>query len=314
MFCGEEAVLEGRLHMAAQNLSGQVKAQVYGAVGQGLEELLSKNTSEGEGLGHSYFELLDWAGIDVSKEVLRRARELFLEAAGFCLDNTLLEGHSYGERLLSFAFNSPLLADRRTKEGHCVALLKEPQATETSTLEARLKLEECWEPPGLLEMSGHLAILQSGEGDVALLAYKEAETFEDILCFELLEALRRGYTLGRCKLCKNVFLIRDKRRHDYCGRPFEGGRSCKQQGPKRAFMERLEEDEVLAMYTQVYNRYYARYLRSLGAGGDLEVIKAEFREWSQRAQSRRQGYLEGKITGNELIKELEVSETVAGAE
>lgn len=297
VFSGEDAVLKGRLHMVAKNTSGEIKGESYGGVGYGLEELLGGTTAPQP--GHSYFKLLEWAGVRVDKGVLEAAREVFLEAAGFCLDNTLLEGHGYGERLLSFAFNSPLLSDRRIREGHCVVLLEGSQGV------TKKALEDCWEPPGLLEMSGHLAKLQSGEGDVALLAYREAETFEDIICFELLEALRRGYTLGRCKLCKKVFLIRDKRRHDYCDRPFQGGRSCKQQGPKRAFMERLEDDGVLALYTQVYNRRYARYIRAVAAGGDLEGVKGAFRAWSQRAQSLRQGYLDGNIPGETLVKELE---------
>lgn len=70
-----------------------------------------------------------------------------------------------------------------------------------------------------------------------------------------------------------------------------------------------ENDKYLKEYDRIYNRYYTRAERFNYADFEngrkkIEYSFDDFFEWSQMASYERKQYLEGSISGVELIKSI----------
>lgn len=153
--------------------------------------------------------------------------------------------------------------------------------------------------------------ITGADAEVFLASYVAAESLEDLMFYIFSEMLRQGMALRRCRLCRRYFALPDRRRRDFCDRPYPPAsaarekasekknrrRTCKQAGAKIFYNRRVEEDMFLQAYNTTYNRMYARYFRNRDFGGT-------FHAWTQRAQTARQDYLDGTLTGMELLKIL----------
>lgn len=72
---------------------------------------------------------------------------------------------------------------------------------------------------------------QDGEG-VSLMPYYFIEYLDEILYFESSEMLKNAKFVKRCKLCSRYFVLTDKRKRDFCDRPYKDNRTCKQMDAK----------------------------------------------------------------------------------
>lgn len=77
--------------------------------------------------------------------------------------------------------------------------------------------------------------LHKNKTGVSLLPHYFVETLDEMLTFELLEMLKRGYTVKCCRNCGKYFIQTDKRKRFYCSRKDENGRTCQQKGSKYAY-------------------------------------------------------------------------------
>lgn len=56
------------------------------------------------------------------------------------------------------------------------------------------------------------------------------ETLDELLYFELMQAMAAGTVIRRCKLCNKYFLLVDPRQQ-YCDRPYSNEKTCREVGP-----------------------------------------------------------------------------------
>jgi hypothetical protein len=106
---------------------------------------------------------------------------------------------------------------------------------------------------------------------------------------------------------KYPYVLADKRKRDYCDRPYKGKRTCKQIGAKQKFNQSVEDDTYLQEFQRVYNRMYSRYYRMDAWDSDRQTNKLpeeQFRAWIAEASKARQAYKAGDISGEEMLKRL----------
>ncbi|WP_312636308.1 DUF6076 domain-containing protein [Oscillibacter sp.] len=111
--------------------------------------------------------------------------------------------------------------------------------------------------------------------------------------------------MKQCKLCGRYFVLTDKRKRDFCDRPYKGKRTCKQVGAKR-----IESDTFLLQYLTGYNKVYSRRYRAAGKyAGDhsgKDLSEEQFKAWSSAASQARRDYVDGKISGVEMLARARV--------
>lgn len=112
-----------------------------------------------------------------------------------------------------------------------------------------------------------------------------------MLFFEFAEMLKNG----------QYFVLSDKRKRNFCDRPFEGKRTCKQVGAKLFFEKGVEADTFLLQYLIEYNKVYSRRYRAAG-----KYAGEQFKSWSAAASQARRDYVEGKISGVEMPARVRV--------
>ncbi|WP_333648683.1 DUF6076 domain-containing protein [Lacrimispora sp.] len=69
--------------------------------------------------------------------------------------------------------------------------------------------------------------------------YFAIQSLEEMLYLELMEMIKRGIRVKRCVLCDRYFVLVDKRKGDYCDRPYKGQRTCRQVGASRSLTSQL---------------------------------------------------------------------------
>ncbi|OPX83587.1 MAG: hypothetical protein A4E53_04534 [Pelotomaculum sp. PtaB.Bin104] len=112
----------------------------------------------------------------------------------------------------------------------------------------------------------------------------------------------------RCKLCGRYFVLADKRKRDFCDRPYKGKRTCKQVGAKLFFEKGIEADEFLQQYLTEYNKVYSRRYRAAEKFeveiGGKDLTEEQFKVWSAAASQARRDYVEGNISGEEMLAKM----------
>ncbi|MEA4932260.1 MAG: DUF6076 domain-containing protein [Lawsonibacter sp.] len=117
--------------------------------------------------------------------------------------------------------------------------------------------------------------------------------------------LKNGQHVKRCKLCGRYFVLADKRKRDFCDRPYKGKRTCKQVGAKLFFEKGIDADAFLQQYLTEYNKVYSHRYRATRkyveehSGKDL--TEEQFNAWVAAASHTRSDYVEGNISGEEML-------------
>ena len=131
-----------------------------------------------------------------------------------------------------------------------------------------------------------------------------------MLFFEFTEILKTGQYVKRCKLCTQYFVLTDKRKRDFCDRPYKGKRTCKQVGAKLFFEKGIEADTFLLQYLTEYNKVYSHRYRAAGkyAGehSGRNLTEEQFKAWSSAASQARRDDVEGTISGEEMLARVRV--------
>lgn len=224
-------------------------------------------------------------------------QEVFREAVDMCLDRENRPDKIMSERLCAFMAAHLEFRDAAVKMQFTL-LPKKKGKVDIDMLrdihDWKLTAQE-----DLLEI-----MHQDGEG-VSLMPYYLIEYLDEMLFFEFTEMLKNGQFVKRCKLCGRYFVLTNKRKRDFCDRPYKGKRTCKQVGAKLFFEKEIEVDAFLQQYLTEYNKVYSRRYRAAGKyaeeHGGKDLTEEQFRAWSAAASQIRRGYVEGKISGEEML-------------
>ncbi len=150
---------------------------------------------------------------------------------------------------------------------------------------------------------------QDGKG-VSLMPYYLIEYLDEMLYFEFTEMLKNGQFVKRCKLCNRYFVLTDKRKRDFCDRPYKDGRTCKQVGAKLFYDKGVAGSTTLLAFLTEYNKVYSRRYRATCksetelSGKDMSA--EEYASWAKLARQARSDYLDEKITGEEMLAKIKL--------
>ena len=129
--------------------------------------------------------------------------------------------------------------------------------------------------------------------------YYLIEYLDEMLYFEFTEMLKNGQLVKCCKLCNRYFVLTDKRKRDFCDRPYKDGRTCKQVGAKFFYDKGVAGSTTLLAFLTEYNKVYSRRYRAADknetelSGKDMSV--EEYASWAKLARQARSDCLDGKL-------------------
>lgn len=124
------------------------------------------------------------------------------------------------------------------------------------------------------------------------------QSMYDIIEFSLRECLKRKIMMRICKNCGKYFALTVHGSTEYCSRVFDDrGRTCKDVGAMRQYMQTHAQDELLKIYRREYKRRFA-WIR---AG---KIAPEDFSDWSETARREKARCEAGEISEDEFIKWL----------
>ena len=117
--------------------------------------------------------------------------------------------------------------------------------------------------------------------------------------------------IARCDYCWGWFIPKTKKATRYCDRVTDGF-PCKQRGArfKRNLIE--EQDGALRVCNQLRDRMYARFLRWQDAvptecANLIPMDYDQYTAWSENARLARMEYLDGKLTAEEFLRQIDMT-------
>lgn len=129
--------------------------------------------------------------------------------------------------------------------------------------------------------------------------------------FQLLYIMLKEFTLfktlpiRKCKNCGNFFMAQNRKDELYCNNLFEDtGKTCKQLGAMSTYIQKLEENPVLALYKNMIKRKHMRVKRN----PDNIDLSTAFEDWKEKAKIQFEKYKNDEITDIEFEKWLNENE------
>ena len=124
------------------------------------------------------------------------------------------------------------------------------------------------------------------------------ESIYDLIDFSLRECVRQRIAMRTCKNCGKYFALTVHGSTEYCSRVFDArGRTCKEVGAMRQYVQNHAQDELLKIYRREYKRRFA-WIR---AG---KISQEAFSAWSKEAQREKEKCETGKISKDEFTQWL----------
>lgn len=119
--------------------------------------------------------------------------------------------------------------------------------------------------------------------------------------FVLQRFIANQYKVCWCEGCGKYFVPKTKKKTLYCDRVLNNGKTCKQYAPYVKKKMRESNDEFFGTYAKIENKLRKRMERN-GAWGDNYL---EFCEWKNNANAVKFLYLDGKISAEDAVREIE---------
>ena len=224
-------------------------------------------------------------------------QKVYSEALEFCLNMQVLAEHTLSERYIMFCNLHPDFTQHMLHSMYGIAPVAHGQFDTSKLIQ--------FDDPGEVDVKRVLQdIHRDSDYTVSLWQYFVIQSLEEMLYLEFMEMIKRGIRIKRCILCDRYFLLADKRKRDYCDRPYKDKRTCKQIGAKQRFTQSVEQDSFLQEFQRIYNRMYSRYYRMDSWETDHSTNKMteeEFKSWIADASKARQEYKSGRISGEEML-------------
>ena len=114
----------------------------------------------------------------------------------------------------------------------------------------------------------------------------------------LRECVQQRIAMRTCKNCGKYFALTVHGSTEYCSRVFDSrGRTCKEVGAMRQYLQSHAQDELLKIYRREYKRRFA-WIR---AG---KISQEAFSAWSKEAQKEKEKCEAGEISQGEFAQWL----------
>lgn len=148
------------------------------------------------------------------------------------------------------------------------------------------------------------AFLSAGERvfQYPLMSY-ECETIEDACIASLHFLITHKFHIRKCKNCGRYFVAYYRSDTEYCDRqsPYNASKTCKQDGPSRAYRDAMGTDEVKKVFHKIDS---ARRMR-VSRNPDNKDILDEYEAWRDAMKKMRKKYKSGAITPAQFVEWLE---------
>lgn len=120
----------------------------------------------------------------------------------------------------------------------------------------------------------------------------------DLIDFSLRKCVQEKIMMRTCKNCGKYFALTVHGSTEYCNRVFDSrGRTCKEVGATRQYLQSHAQDELLKIYRREYKRRFA-WIR---AG---KISQEAFSAWSKEAQKEKEKCENGEISQKEFTQWL----------
>ena len=120
----------------------------------------------------------------------------------------------------------------------------------------------------------------------------------DLIDFSLRKCVQEKIMMRTCKNCGKYFALTVHGSTEYCSRVFDSrGRTCKEVGAMRQYLQSHAQDELLKIYRREYKRRFA-WIR---AG---KISQEAFSAWSKEAQKEKEKCEAGEISQGEFVQWL----------
>ena len=118
--------------------------------------------------------------------------------------------------------------------------------------------------------------------------------------------MKSGRQIKLCKNCGRYFVLKDKRKREYCDRIYKDGKKCSKIGHTNTFKNSLDdENDPLRIARVFYNTMYSRMSRALdklpGQESENDISEEEFKDWSNKYSKAKRNYKNGIISGDEML-------------
>ena len=124
------------------------------------------------------------------------------------------------------------------------------------------------------------------------------QSMYDLIDFSLRKCVQEKIMMRPCKNCGKYFALTVHGSTEYCSRVFDSrGRTCKEVGAMRQYVQSHAQDELLKIYRREYKRRFA-WIR---AG---KISQEAFSAWSKEAQKEKEKCETGKISKDEFTQWL----------
>ena len=115
------------------------------------------------------------------------------------------------------------------------------------------------------------------------------QSMYDLIVFSVRKCVQELIMMRTCKNCGRYFALTVHGSTEYCSRVFDSrGRTCKEVGAMRQYVQSHAQDELLKIYRREYKRRFA-WIR---AG---KISQEAFSAWSKEAQKEKEKCETGKI-------------------
>lgn len=224
----------------------------------------------------------------------------YSEALEFCLNTQMLTEYTLPERYVMYCNLHPNFTQHMLRSMYGIA----PMANGRFDTRKLIRFDD----PGEVDVRKVLqGIHRDSDYSVSLWQYFAIQSLEEMLCLEFMEMIKRGIRIKRCALCNRYFVLADKRKRDYCDRPYKGKRTCKQIGAKQKFNQDIKDRPYLQEFQTIYNRMYSRYYRMDAWDSDRttnKLTEEQFKAWAEIASKARRAYKAGEISGEEMLRRV----------
>lgn len=128
----------------------------------------------------------------------------------------------------------------------------------------------------------------------------------DYYHFLLLHFVADKSNVALCQCCGRYFIPKTKKKTLYCDRILKDEKTCKEWGPILKHKLAAQRDEVIKAFDQAKRKMYKRYERAESGinqkPSEKDLSYAEYYQWLDAATKARGDYLEGKISGEDVLK------------
>ena len=226
-------------------------------------------------------------------------QEIFSDAIHLCLDKENLPDRHISEKLVGFLFKYSQFNNFVLNTGYALM----PNIEGKLNFEAVNEINE----NEITDAKEQLQIMHEDGKALSVMNYSIIETLVELFYYEFMQIMKSGRKIKVCKNCGKYFVLKDKRKREYCDRIYEDDKTCSEIGAVKKFKDSME-DEYLKAAQRLYRTMYSRMDRAIyktsEQKSDKDLSEDEFSKWSKIYSKARRDYIKKIISGDEMIERI----------